>query len=236
MKGILVVFAKRPQAGRVKTRLCPPFTPDQAAEFYACMLDDVLESSSYAATQLGLALGLAVHPPEACDLLARRAPRGTRILAQRGDDLGERMGRAVEEAHAAGFAPVLLRGSDSPALGPDALRSAVEVLSRADGVIGPDRDGGYNLVGLRRPVPSLFAHAMSTAGVLEETRARARARGLDFELLPPGFDIDTVADLALLARARRAVTVSLCPRTLAWLDRHDAWSWVENASPSAPNS
>lgn len=230
MRGILVVFAKRPEPGGVKTRLCPPFTPGQAAELYACMLDDVLESSSGDAAQLGLALGLAVHPPDAVEALAARAPQGTWSFAQRGADLGERMAAAVEDAHAAGFAPVLLRGSDSPTLGLDALRAAVEALSRADGVIGPDRDGGYNLIGLRRPVPGLFAHAMSTGRVLEDTRARACAKGLAVELLPHGFDIDTAGDLALLAHARRAGEASRCPRTLAWLDAHDAWCGQEPRS------
>jgi glycosyltransferase A (GT-A) superfamily protein (DUF2064 family) len=90
-------------------------------------------------------------------------------------------------------------------------------------VICPDRDGGYNLVGLARPAPGLFAHPMSTASVLADTLARARAGGLTHTALPAGFDLDTAADLALLAEARRRGAAGACPRTLAFLDRHALW-------------
>jgi hypothetical protein len=90
-------------------------------------------------------------------------------------------------------------------------------------VLSPDRDGGYNLVGLARPAPGLFAHAMSTASVLDDTLGRARALGLRAELLAPGFDIDTAEDLALLAEARRRDPALPCPRALAYLDAHGLW-------------
>jgi rSAM/selenodomain-associated transferase 1 len=223
VSGLLVVFAKRPEPGAVKTRLCPPLAPAEAAELYACMLDDVLESSAQAAASLGLALGLAVHPPEAREELGRRAPEGTRLFAQRGPDLGARMGHVLDEAAAAGFAPVLLRGSDSPTLGRATLAAALDALERADGVICPDPDGGYSLVGLHRPAVGLFAHAMSTSRVLAHTLERARARGLVVELIPPVFDVDTVADLRHLAAARCRGDAHVCRRTLTWLDAHDAW-------------
>ncbi|MDX1649096.1 MAG: TIGR04282 family arsenosugar biosynthesis glycosyltransferase [Myxococcota bacterium] len=223
MSGLLVVFAKRPVPGALKKRQCPPLTPEAAADRYACMRDDVLEASARAAPPLGRARGLAVHPPQALEEMGRRAPAGTRLFAQRGADLGARMEAVVEEASAAGFAPVLLRGSDSPALGAGTLRRACDALERADGVLSPDPDGGYNLVGLWRPAPGLFAHAMSTDRVLHETLERARDRGRVFELLPPSFDVDTVDDLRHLATARRDGDAKVCPRTLAWLDAHDAW-------------
>jgi hypothetical protein len=128
----------------------------------------------------------------------------------------------VREAAAAGVARLLLRGSDSPTLGPGALHEALDALERHDVVMRPDPDGGYDLVGLRRLDAGLFEHPMSTARVLEDTRARALARSLSVALLAPGFDVDTVQDLAHLARAR-ATGALPCPHTLAFLDRNDLW-------------
>ena len=226
MSGALLVFAKEPRAGEVKTRLCPPLTREEAAALYACMLDDVLEASAAEAATLGLAPLLCVAPAEACERLAARAP-GWRVLPQRGPDLGARMERAAAEAAALGFAPLLLRGSDSPALEPALLRAALAAVADVDVALSPDPDGGYNLVALRAAVPGLFRHPMSTARVLEDTLARARALGLRSRLLPAGFDLDVAADLAHLARARRDGRAGACPRTLAWLDERGLWGVAE---------
>lgn len=225
--GTLVVFAKQPRPGLVKTRLCPPLDPAEAAELYACMLEDVLHASAAFAGRLGLDAVLAVHPPEACAELARLAPTPFRVIRQRGAELGSRMGWALREAAAAGARKVLMRGSDSPCLDGSAIATALAALERADLVIAPDRDGGYGLVGLRRPAAELFEHPMSTRSVLDDTLANARRLGLSHELLEPGFDIDSARDLALLASARGAHNAQLCPRTLAMLDARDLWRAAE---------
>ena len=222
MSGVLVVFAKQPAPGQVKTRLCPPLTPAQAADLYACMLEDVLDSTLRASAALGLAAVLALHPPEAAAAFPARA--GLRCEPQRGADLGARMEHAFAREFEAGRGPVLLRGSDSPTLRLETLSAALHALERSDLVICPDRDGGYNLVGLRRPAPGLFSHPMSTASVLGDTLARSRRAGLTHVCLPAGFDIDTAADLALLAEARREGTVGECPRTMDFLDRLELWT------------
>jgi hypothetical protein len=221
VSGALVVFAKQPLPGQVKTRLCPPFTPEQAADFYACMVDDVLGSTLHASAALGLVPVLALLPPEAAALFA--APAGLRCEPQRGADLGARMEHAFAREFAAGHGPVLLRGSDSPTLGLGTLSAGLAALAHSDLVICPDRDGGYNLVGLRRPAPGLVSHRMSTESVLADTLARSQRAGLTHVLLPAGFDIDTAADLALLAGARQRGAAGECPRTLAFLDRHGLW-------------
>ena len=226
MRGVLVVFAKRPAPGFVKTRLCPPLRPEQAAELYACMLDDVLAQSARAAPALGLEPVLAAHPPAALPELLRRAPAPFRAVPQRGRDHAERMEHAAEWAFAVGAGAVLLRGSDSPALSERALAEACAALARADLVLSPDPDGGYGLVGLARAARGLFAHPMSTGSVLHDTLSNARALGLRTALLAPGFDIDTAADLARLAEARLREPDLPCPRTLAWLDAH-ASAWRE---------
>lgn len=216
MSGALAVFAKPPRAGEVKTRLVPPLRPEEAAELYACLLADVTAASAAACERLGLVPYLAVYPPEEAAALARRAPEGFRPLAQRGGDLGARMEAAAYDLAAAGHAPVLLRGSDSPALAPETLERAVEALREVDLVLAPDADGGYGLVGLRRPAPGLFDHPMSTSRVLRDTLAGARARGLRWRLLEPGFDVDRPSDLARVAALRGRPEAALCPRTLAF--------------------
>ena len=223
MSGALVVFAKRPAPGKVKTRLCPPFTPRQAADFYAAMLDDVLEASAAIARAQGLTPILAIDPASAVAEFERRVPAGFRVTPQAGADLSERMTSAAAAAFAEGFSPVLLRGSDSPALGRETVAEACAAAQGGGIAICPDLDGGYNLVAMGSPVPGLFAHAMSTATVLEDTAARARAAGRSCITLAPGFDIDTVEDLAQLRAAVAEGRTRQCPRTIAFLDAHDLW-------------
>jgi len=222
VKGAILVFAKAPRPGLVKTRMTPPFSPSEAAELYACLLDDVLETTAQSAQSLGLDAAVAVHPAEACREIARRSPPIFRVIAQCGRDLAQRMGWAVSEAAAGGFSPVLLRGSDSPALSLAAIEEALASLDNADVVISPDLDGGYNLIGLRTPAPVLFDHPMSTGAVVADTLASAARLGLRARVLPMGFDLDTAADLRWLAEARRCGTPP-CPRTLNFLDEHALW-------------
>ena len=222
-RGALVVLGKQPLPGLVKTRMSPPLSLEQAAGLYAALLDDVLDTTVRLCAPLGLTPILALHPPAACGQLAARAPGGLRVVAQRGAALAERMSRALAEAAAGGARPLLLRGSDSPLLGEALVREALAALDTADVVLAPDADGGYSMVGLRRPVPGLFEHAMSTGHVLEDTRANALARGLRVATLRAGFDLDTAADLLRLERARGAQAERLCPRTLSFLDTHDLW-------------
>ncbi len=221
--GVLIVFAKRPEPGRVKTRLVPHFTPAEAAELYRAMLADVLEASAAMAAQTGLEAVLAVAPAGACAELARSCPPAFRVVPQRGPDLAARMEWAVAEAGATGATPILLRGSDSPALDPDAIGEALAALAEHDLVLCPDRDGGYGLVALRRPAPGLFSHPMSTRSVLEDTRTRAEHLGLRSAVLAPRFDIDSADDLRRLAALRGHPVAAFCPRTFEYLDANRLW-------------
>ena len=224
---LIAVFAKEPQPGAVKTRLCPPLEPAEAARLYGAMLDDVLASTVLAAAQAGAAAWLLVHPPGGVAALAARAPAGFHVAAQRGADLAARMAQAAADAALAGYARVLLRGSDNPSLAASQLVRGLAALDDADLAVGPDRDGGYGWIALRCPAPpDLFAHPMSTPSVLADTLARAAASGLRVRPLEPHFDVDRIEDLALLADARRRGAADDCPRTLALLDREDLWRRV----------
>ncbi len=222
--GTLVVFAKAPRAGRVKTRMTPALSPEEARALYACLLADVLEESARAGAALDLDLVVAGDPPERLSELAALAPAGFRVVEQRGPDLGARMQHAVREVAAAGGLPVLLRGSDSPTLDRALFRDALAAFSEADLVVCPDPDGGYSLVGVRCAAHEVFAHAMSTPSVLVDTLARARSLGLCSRVLEPRFDLDCAEDLHRLAEARRRGPALPCPRTLAYVDERNLWS------------
>jgi rSAM/selenodomain-associated transferase 1 len=226
--GVLVVFAKAPRPGRVKTRMCPPLSPVEAAEFYAAMLADVLEASAVVAAQLDLEPVLAAHPPEALGELARRAPPPYRVVPQRGGDLGQRMDCAVREAAAGGARRILLRGSDSPGLEPSRVAAALADLEECDVALSPDRDGGYNLIGLRAPAPGLFAHPLSTGAVLEDTLAAAAGLGLRARVQEPAFDLDVLADLRWLAALRGSPAEAHCRRSVAWVDAKGLWGAADS--------
>jgi len=221
--GVVVVLAKVPRPGLVKTRLCPPLRPEQAADLYAHLLDDVLESTDCFARAAGFEPVLTVHPAEARAELAARVPRRFRVIAQRGPGLAERMAWAMGEALASGAARVLLRGSDNPALGAADLHAAARALADHDLVVSPDLDGGYGLIGMRAPCPGVFDHPMSTHTVLDETVAVARRAGLRVKLLERSFDVDRFDDLARLARSWEAGGLDACERTVEWIRRSGLW-------------
>lgn len=217
------MFAKVPRPGRVKTRLCPPLTAQQAAGLYAAMLADVLARTAEIALELDLAPVVAVHPWSRRMALTGVAPDPFRLVPQRGADLGARMGWAAREAAAAGAARILLRGSDSPTLDGEEVAAALRALDDVDLVLRPDLDGGYGLVGLRRPAAGLFDHAMSSDSVLADTLANAARMGLRAHVSEAGFDVDTASDLRRLAEARAAGGAAGCPRTLDFLDANRLW-------------
>ncbi len=214
-RGWLIVFAKAPRPGFVKTRMSPPLSLDECAEFYAAMLADVLDASAGFAAALELVPVLAFHPPDAVAELMGSTPPGYRIQAQRGAGLAERMANAFAEAAAAGVSRVLLRGSDSPALELSQLEMAMSFLDGGDDVVlTPDQSGGYAMIGMRAPQPRLFEIAMSTEDVLEQTVQIAGSLGLRSSITTPGFDLDTVDDVNGFSALSAAQLSDLCPRTV----------------------
>lgn len=215
-RGWLIVFAKAPRPGLVKTRLAPPLSLEQCANLYEAMLLDVLEASARFAEALDLLPVLAFHPPDAAGELLARVPAGYRLQVQRGADLGERMANAFADAAAAGVDRVLVRGSDSPALDGEILATALDTLDGGgDVVLTPDQGGGYALIGLRRPQPKLFEMPMSREDVLAQTLEAARRAGLRVSTTTANFDIDTMGDFRLLGALSSAQQLDLCPRTVA---------------------
>jgi rSAM/selenodomain-associated transferase 1 len=214
-RGWLIVFAKAPRIGLVKTRMSPPLTLEQAAELYDAMLVDVLEASADFAFGLDLTPVLAFYPPNAASELIGRAPPGYRLQAQWGANLGERMANAFAESAAAGADRILLRGSDSPALGRSVVEAALNQLDAGDElVLTPDKTGGYGMIGMRRPHSALFDLEMSTPDMYDGTTQIARALGLRYSTTEACFDLDTVGDFRFFDRPQLAQLSDLCPRTV----------------------
>src|SRR5581483_10754991 len=188
----VVVFARAPVPGRAKTRLVPALGAEGAAELAARLTEHSLRAAK--AARIG-PVELWCAPDASHPFFAGCARRhGAALRPQGRGDLGARMHRAL----AAGT-PAVLVGSDIPAMTPAYLRAAARALARADVVLGPARDGGYVLIGLRRPQRSLFA-GVSWGGpsVLERTRLRIARAGLRTRQLPPLFDVDRPEDLKRL--------------------------------------
>ncbi|MGH7231414.1 MAG: TIGR04282 family arsenosugar biosynthesis glycosyltransferase [Nitrospiraceae bacterium] len=203
----LVIFAKAPIPGEVKTRLCPPLTPDEAASLHGSFVLDMLECSGRAAKQRGAGKStvqfdrfLACAPSsEHVFFKIMEERQGVRLIDQIGDDLGARMDRAFTTIFTMGYGRVLLAGTDLPALSESTFAEGFRLLLDHDLVLGPAMDGGYFLIGLKRPAPQLFAGVpWSTDQVLTRTQRKADSFDLKTALLPAERDIDTIDDLRAL--------------------------------------
>jgi hypothetical protein len=202
----LVIFAKAPEPGRVKTRLTEELSSEEAASLYERFLMDlvgVARRMSAADDTLACMLSCAGevdHPFFELLTEGGTAGRGGVSRIGQGDgDLGDRLAAVTSACFEAGAGRVVVIGSDSPTLGPDQLEAGFEALDRADISLGPSFDGGYYLVGMRRPAPEIFEGIdWSTRDVLEQTLARCHDRSLLCELLEFWYDVDTFEDLERL--------------------------------------
>ncbi|QPC98288.1 TIGR04282 family arsenosugar biosynthesis glycosyltransferase [Qipengyuania soli] len=180
----LVIFARLPQPGMVKTRLIPALGETGAAELYRRLLDHTLAE----ARASGLPVELRVTGGEIADF--RQIFGDDFDLVEQGEgDLGERLDRVPT--------PAIIIGSDCPGISAPVLRAAADALVERSVVLGPATDGGYYLIGHREPVSFLFENmAWSTPSVFAETLVRLAARGIGPAILPELADIDTPEDLA----------------------------------------
>lgn len=190
----LIIFAKHPSPGRVKTRLSPPLSPETAAELYRCMLCDTI---AMARRLPDLRLCLYYQDDAgAGGYFASLAP-GVEARPQRGIDLGERMANAFRDQFRDGADRVAIIGSDSPDLPGEYILKAYDLLDGGDdGVFGPAEDGGYYLLAMGRMWRELFAGLPWSSGdLLNASLERGRGAGMRVSLLPEWYDMDTSADL-----------------------------------------
>jgi len=198
----LVIFAKAPIPGEVKTRLCPPLTPDEAATLHGSFVLDMLERTKLAVATLQLPFHryLACAPSsELVFFKIMEERQGVRLLDQIGENLGQRMHRTFIDLFAKGYKQVIIVGTDVPTLPLPVYQEAFAMLGRSDVVLGPALDGGYYLIGLTKPTEQLFTGVpWSTDQVLAVTQRNAMTLGLSVGLTIAWRDVDTIADLQSL--------------------------------------
>jgi len=209
----LVIMAKAPRPGCVKTRLAESVPPEAATELYVCLLNDTI-TLAQALDHVETAI---MCPTSDVEDLSRAVPETADIVAQTGQGLAAGLDSVFN--HFAGRAQrrVIAFNSDSPHLPASVLEAAFDVLESSDLVVGPTHDGGYYLVGATAPHPGLFTdNAMGTESALEALLTRARALGLSTHLTDPFYDIDIAADLHQLADELQCMP-GKAPRTANWL-------------------
>lgn len=216
----VVIMAKAPRAGDVKTRLCPPLSPGAAAALYRCFLLDKIEQVRALKDARPF---VAYTPDEARAEFEALAP-GFALVRQQGADLGARLLGTLGALLADGHPGAIAIDSDTPTLPTAFLQEAVDRIAdpAVDVVLGPTDDGGYYLIGMRSPRAELFeAMEWSTPRVLAETLRRAAAAGLKLVCLPPWFDVDTPDDLTRLRDAVVRQRGPAPPHTAAFLREHE---------------
>jgi rSAM/selenodomain-associated transferase 1 len=203
---VLVVMAKYPRPGQVKTRLARRFGAEAACRLYEAFLADI--AHGFAGKPFSLLW--AIDPPRAnlSDVIGSPAD----CIDQIGADLGQRMRNCFGQIFAEGARRVVMIGADVPHIPESTIDAAFAALADHDVALAPSPDGGYCLVALSRPLDLFTSIEMSTPRVFEETRALIEQHGLRWKTLPECFDVDEVDDVDALARLIKTGAAEL-PRT-----------------------
>jgi uncharacterized protein len=209
----LVIMAKAPKPGVVKTRLAQILPLSAVVELYRCLLNDTM-ALARSLDDVDIAI---MCPASDVEDLSRAVSDAIPIVAQSGDGLSAGLASVFAHFAAAGRQRIVAFNSDSPHLPVSVLKSAFQTLNECDVVVGPTHDGGYYLVGARASYPGLFAgDGLGTTDAFEALLARVSALGLSLGLTDPFYDIDVAADLSRLAAELRLVPAR-APRTAQWL-------------------
>jgi rSAM/selenodomain-associated transferase 1 len=209
----LVIMAKAPRLGSVKTRLAGSLSLQAVTELYGCLLNDTI----FLAQSLDQIEVAIMCPVADVEELSSAVPKTISVVPQTGEGLAAGLDSAFAHFAASGQQRVIAFNSDSPHLSASVLKSAFDLLDADDLVLGPTHDGGYFLVGAKASHANLFTNdGMGTVNALEVVLARARALGLSIHLTEPFYDIDVEEDLDRLA-AELQLAPDRAPRTAKWL-------------------
>jgi uncharacterized protein len=210
---VLVIMAKAPRPGAVKTRLTPGLSPAAVTAFYCCLLHDTLAM----ARSLGDVEVAIMCPDTDVNELAQLAGSEASVVAQKGEGLAAGLTSVFAHFAEGHQRRTIAFNSDSPHLPPSVLEDAFEGLIAHDLIVGPTHDGGYYLVGANASHPALFAlDGMGTSSALERLLSRARSLQLSVGFADPFYDIDVADDLIRLAAELR-LAPARAPRTAEWL-------------------
>lgn len=212
----VVLFAKSPTPGQVKTRMMPVLSTLEAADLAAAFLQDAAEKLRHVPAEAKM---ISFTPADGEAAVRALGGSDFEYFPQAEGDLGCRMAAAFDRVFHAGHGPALILGADSPTLPESWISEALESLRSCDVALGPTYDGGYYLIGLRQPVPALFSNIpWSTPGVLRGTLEVIARECLILHLLPVWYDVDRPEDLEFLRLHLRALELaggSACPKATA---------------------
>ena len=215
MNRTLVIMAKAPRLGSVKTRLAESLPLEAITELYRCLLNDTI---ALAQTLDHVEIAI-MCPASAAEDLSRVVAKTVPIVPQTGQGLAAGLACVFKHFAASGHQRVMAFNSDSPHLPAAVLETAFDLLETRDLVVGPTHDGGYYLVGAKASHPGLFSNdGMGTRNALEALLTRARELGISVQLTDPFYDIDIAADLRQLADELRRMPRK-APRTAEWLSK-----------------
>jgi uncharacterized protein len=215
---VLVIMAKAPRPGAVKTRLTSRLPVPVATAFYRCLLEDTL---ALARSLDGVEIAI-MCPKSDVNELAQLAGPEVDVVAQEGEGLAAGLISVFAHFARNHEKRVIAFNSDSPHLPSCVLLDAFEMLVGRDMVVGPTYDGGYYLVGAKASHPTLFANnGMGTSSAMEQLLSLARVLELSIGAVQPFYDIDVADDLARLAAELRLAPAK-APRTSQWLKAWEA--------------
>lgn len=191
-KSTVILMAKAPIPGYVKTRLAGFLTQEQCAGLYRCFLLDIVDCVQAS----GLELQVAFTPADRINMFRSMLPSGVALFDQEGESLGHRMANAVDHIFRTHKTRCIIIGGDIPTLQPGNLREAAAALEGKDVCLGPAEDGGYYLIALNKPEERLFEGiSWGSEWVLAETLDRIKELHLTYHLLPPLKDVDRYEDV-----------------------------------------
>ena len=209
----LVIMAKAPRPGTVKTRLAQILPVETVTELYRCLLDDTL-TLAHSLTAVDIAI---MCPASDVEELTQLANDSVKVVAQKGEGLAAGLTSVFAQFATSSGQRIVAFNSDSPHLSSSVLESAFEALTRHDVVVGPTHDGGYYLVGAKAAHPALFqGDGMGTNSALEALLERARGLRLSVGFTDLFYDIDVKSDLTRLAE-ELSLAPAKAPRTALWL-------------------
>jgi uncharacterized protein len=218
---VLVIMAKAPRPGAVKTRLAPSLSLKAVIDFYCCLLSDTL-ALARSLDDVEVAI---MCPDSDVSELAQLAGNQASVVAQKGEGLAAGLTSVFAHFTRDHQRRIIAFNSDSPHLPRSVLEDAFETLVAHDVVAGPTHDGGYYLVGAKASHPTLFASdGMGTSSALERLLARVRALELSVGFVDPCYDVDISEDLTRLAAELR-LAPERAPRTAMWLGKWERVRW-----------
>ncbi len=214
MKKVIIIMAKVPIAGTVKTRLHPLLSVEQSATLAECLLRDTVNKAKFLSNELII----AYTPVEKLDVLLAILSNEQIFTEQKGANLGDKMFHAFEFAFSRNSDAVVMIGTDSPTFPAQFITQAFEMLPETDAVLGETADGGFYLFGLRKLKKEIFETVeWSSPKTFEQTARNIENLDLKLSLLPNWYDVDTPDDLKRLKKDL-SKNPSIAPKTFEFLE------------------